>query len=84
MQVKTFFALAPVATVGHIKGPLRYISYFTKDIQVSSTGDGIFLVENCGISDIHVDGLAQDCSNSSALALELPQSWAKPSVFCIP
>ena len=26
---------------------------------------------------LHVDGLAQDCSNSSALAMELPQSCAK-------
>ena len=26
-----------------------------------------------------IDGLAQDCSNFSALALELLQSWAKPS-----
>ena len=28
-----------------------------------------------------IDGLAQDCSNSSANALELLQSWAKPSVW---
>ena len=27
----------------------------------------------------HIDGLAQDCSNSSAIALELLQSCAKPS-----
>ena len=27
----------------------------------------------------HIDGLAQDCSNSSALAMELLQSCAKPS-----
>ena len=26
-------------------------------------------------------GLAQDCGNSSALALELPQSWAKPLIL---
>ena len=29
---------------------------------------------------IHIDGLAQDCSNSSALAMELLQSCAKPSI----
>ena len=28
---------------------------------------------------LHVDGLVQDCSNSSALALELLQSCTKPS-----
>ena len=39
---------------------------------------------------LHTDGLAQDCSNSSALAMELPQSCAKPSIhlpildtFCV-
>ena len=28
-----------------------------------------------------IDGLAQDCSNSSALAMELMQSCAKPSIW---
>ena len=28
----------------------------------------------------HIDGLAQDCSNSSALAMELLQSCTKPSI----
>ena len=28
----------------------------------------------------HTDGLAQDCSNSTALAVELQQSCAKPSI----
>ena len=28
----------------------------------------------------HFDGLVQDCSNSSALAMELLQSCAKPSI----
>ena len=28
----------------------------------------------------YVDGLAQDCSNSSALAMELLQSGANPSI----
>ena len=28
----------------------------------------------------HMEGLAQDCSNSSALAMELLQSCAKPSI----
>ena len=29
----------------------------------------------------HIDGLVQDCSNSSALAMELLQSCTKPSIF---
>ena len=29
----------------------------------------------------HVDGLVQDCSNSSANALELLQSYTKPSML---
>ena len=29
-----------------------------------------------------IDGLAQDCSNSSALAMELMQSCAKPLKWC--
>ena len=29
----------------------------------------------------HIDGLVQDCSNSSALAMELLQSCAKPSIY---
>ena len=29
----------------------------------------------------HNNGLVQDCSNSSALALELPQSCPKPSLY---
>ena len=28
-----------------------------------------------------IDGLVQDCSNSSALAMELLQSCIKPSIF---
>ena len=28
----------------------------------------------------YIDGLVQDCGNSSATALELPQSWTKPSI----
>ena len=30
---------------------------------------------------IHIDGLVQDCSNSSALAMELLQFCAKPSMY---
>ena len=33
------------------------------------------------ISNIHIDGFAQDCNNSSALAMELLQSYAKPLIY---
>ena len=33
--------------------------------------------------EVEIDGLAQDCGNSSAFALKLPQSCAKPSK-CVP
>ena len=32
---------------------------------------------------VQIDGLVQDCSNSSALAMELLQSCAKPSLYCL-
>ena len=30
----------------------------------------------------YIDGLVQDCGNRSALAMELLQSWTKPSILC--
>jgi len=33
-KVKTFSALAPVATVGHIKGGMKVLSYATAEIEV--------------------------------------------------
>ena len=35
---------------------------------------------SAAIEEKHIHGLAQDCSNSSALALELLQFCAKPSI----
>ena len=32
---------------------------------------------------VHIDGLAQDCTNSTTSAMELPQSCAKPSMFSL-
>ena len=32
-------------------------------------------------SDDYIDGLLQDCSNSSATALELQQSFNKPLIY---
>ena len=37
-----------------------------------------------GIGSHHINGLVvQDCGNSSAKALELPQSCAKPANYCV-
>ena len=33
------------------------------------------------IPELYIDGLMQDCINSSALAMELLQSYTKPSVL---
>ena len=33
-RVRNFYALGPVTTVGHIKGPLRYLAYFTPEFKV--------------------------------------------------
>ena len=39
-----------------------------------------FINDNCCMADANVKGLVQDCANSSALAVKLPQSCAKPSI----
>ena len=33
------------------------------------------------INQIHIDGLVQDCGDSIALAMELPQSWTKLLIY---
>lgn len=40
-KVKTFSALAPVATVGHIKGAMKVLSYLTPEIQVRTATEYI-------------------------------------------
>ena len=39
-----------------------------------------FVKEYCQVYHTHIDGLVQDCSDSSALAMELLQSGTKPSI----
>ena len=46
-----------------------------------------FLYEPCVkdshyMGQVYIGGLVQDCSNSSALAMELLQSCTKPSIWC--
>ena len=51
------------------------------DVAVRSWWDRIYdLILVCGRKP-HIDGLVQDCSNSTALAMELLQSWTKPSIL---
>ena len=38
-------------------------------------------MSNYKLMELCIDGLVQDCSNSSALAMELLQSFTKPSVY---
>ena len=33
-MVKKFFALGPVATVGHIESPIKYIAHFLPELEV--------------------------------------------------
>ena len=49
-----------------------WIEMCVRSVDISSIHWG-----NCGA---YIDGLAQDCSNSSALAMELLQSCTKPSI----
>ena len=39
------------------------------------------MINNVEISVFNIDGLVQDCSNSSELALELLQSCTEPSIY---
>ena len=50
--------------------------------------DGELCAEYNGVIDTeyaveYIDGLLQDCSNSSALATELLQSCTKPSIYTV-
>ena len=42
---------------------------------------GEFLIQTTHTFIYHFDGLVQDCCNSSALAMELPQSCTKPTIY---
>ena len=55
--------------------------------QISDTSSSMKCEENTGESWVElflddIDGLVQDCGNSSVVALELPQSSDKPSMSC--
>ena len=51
----------------------RYICRYVAEIYASQ--------QDCGTKwDLYIDGLVQDCSNSSELAMELQQHCTKPSI----
>ena len=56
-----------LALLTQVKGKELYCLYF------------IWLVD----CDLYIDGLVQDCSNSSALAVELLQPCTKTSIYII-
>ena len=41
----------------------------------------MLLINQATLSKVYIDGLVQDCSNSSALAMELLQFCIKPSTL---
>ena len=41
----------------------------------------IIMISAWSQSTRHIDGLVEDCDNSIALAMELPQSYSKPSLW---
>ena len=64
--------------LGTCKGTLNRINQNqTRQVNGTATSEVTVVIIR------HVDGLVQDCSNSSALAMELLQSCTKPSMSCI-
>ena len=60
---------------------IRWIHNTPGIIQVTLTPNEITSHYKIAYKPYDIDGLAQDCGNSSALAMELPQSCAKPSTM---
>ena len=54
----------------------RCVDLFTKHIVIT------YIISYIA-TQVHVDGLAQDCSISSALAMEILQFCTKPSMFSL-
>ena len=67
----------------------QYLKFFTIIFELYSPvpngqefkrGESYYYISKYSFIHVHVDGLVQDCSNSSALAMELLQSWTKLSM----
>ena len=72
----------------HLKSTMKYSSHFSERpcipnwlilLLYSNNGSSVVSII---LPNIHIDGLVQDCSNSSALAMELLQSCTRPSISC--
>ena len=62
-----------------------YLSYLLDKGFLYEGCDMAFIEALCrnklNITDLHIDGLVQDCSNSIASALEILQSYIKPLIY---
>ena len=58
----------------------RYMGNYLRHTGSASVNRQMEINRREQITDQQVDGLVQDCSNSSALAVELLQSYTKPSM----
>ena len=66
-----------------LKAKARYhhasnVNRFWDHFAISSRAEVFF---TNGVVKYHVDGLAQDCRKRSAIAMDLPQSCAKPTIY---
>ena len=55
-----------------------FVSYINNQQTTLLQGSSVFLEQSY---DAYTDGLVQECSNSRALAMELLQSSATPSIY---
>ena len=74
--VSTFTKGACVLRVARARETIRHFVAHTIDTRITCTFFNIWRTE-----DDHLDDLLQDCSISSALAMEILQSCTKPSIW---
>ena len=67
--------------VWNFKGyPLKFYTKYLTHTWKTAVYFTLFKIYKLSDLRAHIDGLVQDCSNSSALAMELLQSCTKPSI----
>ncbi|XP_057312925.1 gastric triacylglycerol lipase-like [Hydractinia symbiolongicarpus] len=72
-KVKTFFALAPVATVGYIKGALKIMSYFSPEIE--------FLIKILGIKDFFPNNWLMKLLADTICAAHFSEKYCADLIF---
>ena len=60
----------------------RWVNHFEWPCFTGSTSLTLCCVNSLSGSWSHIEGLVQECSISSALAMEILQSYVKPSIWC--